>query len=291
MSNNREIKVLHLEPTNVCQAKCPLCIRETNINFDKKQKHHLSMQQILQVLDITTIANLDKMFMCGNYGDPAAGRFTLDIYQQFRTINKQITLGMNTNGALQSPEWWQQLGKTFSNPKDYVVFSIDGLEDTNHMYRIGVNWQQLMANAQAYISTGASAHWDMLVYQHNEHQIDSCRQMARDMGFKWFRAKVSKRPFLNGLKPPAMSIKTTSTASCAIKCHALEERSIYIDARGICYPCCWLGNDLDHVVADISDVASTWNTPIPNTICKQNCSTSNGITAFSAQWRIEEQLC
>jgi hypothetical protein len=29
----RNIKVLHLEPTDVCQAECPLCARETDKNF------------------------------------------------------------------------------------------------------------------------------------------------------------------------------------------------------------------------------------------------------------------
>ena len=32
----REIKVLHLESTNVCQAACPLCARETDPLFDKR---------------------------------------------------------------------------------------------------------------------------------------------------------------------------------------------------------------------------------------------------------------
>ena len=43
---SREIRVLHLEPTDVCQAACPLCARETDENFDKSQKHHLTIDQI-----------------------------------------------------------------------------------------------------------------------------------------------------------------------------------------------------------------------------------------------------
>ena len=31
------VKVLHLEPTDICQAACPLCAREIDFNFDKKQ--------------------------------------------------------------------------------------------------------------------------------------------------------------------------------------------------------------------------------------------------------------
>ena len=76
---------------------------------------------------------------------------------------------------------------------DYDVFSIDGLEDTNHIYRVGVQFKKIMENAKAYIDTGASAHWDMLVFDHNKHQVDECRQLADTMGFTWFRSKETDR--------------------------------------------------------------------------------------------------
>ena len=167
----REIKVLHLESTDVCQAACPLCARELDPLFDKRKKNHLTINQILKHYDDNAIAKLDKVFICGVYGDPAAGKYTLDIFRYFRKINPTITLGINTNGALQTTFWWHELGKLFTQPLDYVVFSIDGLEDTNGTYRVNVNWKKLMSNVEAYIAAGGTAHWDMLVYRHNQHQV------------------------------------------------------------------------------------------------------------------------
>jgi MoaA/NifB/PqqE/SkfB family radical SAM enzyme len=285
----RDIKILHLEPTDVCQAACPLCWRETDNNFDKNLYHHLSVSQILQAFDQEKIKNLHKMFMCGNYGDPAAGKFTLDIYREFRKINPDITLGMNTNGALQNPSWWQQLASILNQPTDYVVFSIDGLEDTNHVYRKNVAWKKLIDNVAAFISAGGSAHWDMLVYQHNEHQVDFCRNLAKDMGFTWFRAKVSKRPFIDNLAPPLTLKPFDTVRGNTIKCHALVDKSLYIDARGIVKPCCWLGN-YNTEIKDIDEVAVTWHTADPHKVCKQSCSVANEKTAFEHQWRIEEQF-
>ena len=83
----RNIKVLHIEPTDVCQAACPGCLREINTDFNKNSKHHLTISKILQVFSDKKIKKLDKMFMCGVYGDPAAGFYTLDIYRYFRNIN------------------------------------------------------------------------------------------------------------------------------------------------------------------------------------------------------------
>jgi sulfatase maturation enzyme AslB (radical SAM superfamily) len=204
--------------------------------------------------------------MCGDYGDPAAGKYTLDLYRYFRSINSNIVLGMNSNGGLQTTFWWHGLAKILNQPQDYCVFSIDGLNDTNAIYRKNVNWDKVMANAEAFISAGGSAHWDMLVYKHNQHQVNECEQRAREMGFKWFRAKVSKRPMLAGLEVP-MNWHQPVKKLGVIRCHAIKEKSEYIDARGRKIPCCWLGNNIIDPVKDIDTVKATWKTNLPNHVC------------------------
>ena len=282
----RDIKVLHIEPTDVCQAACPLCARETDPKFCKDQKHHLTIGHIQQHFNDNRIKSLDKVFMCGNYGDPAAGAHTSDIYNWFRQINPTITLGMNTNGAIQNTFWWNKIGRLFNQPRDYVVFSIDGLEDTNAVYRKGVTWPKLMQNAQAFIEAGGSAHWDMLIYQHNEHQVDECEQLARNMGFKWFRAKVSKRPLTDRLEWPRNY--QAQTFDGAIQCHAQQEKSAYIDAQGNLSPCCWIGaTQIDFVRTDsVADFVTK-----KHATCVKTCSTDQSATVFLNQWRKEIELC
>jgi len=286
----RRLKVLHIEPTDVCQAACPLCARETDPTFRKNVKHHLKIEQIQQHFSDRVLAGLDKMFMCGNYGDPAAGYYTMDIYNYFRSVNPKITLGMNTNGAIQSTFFWHALGKLFNQTNDYCVFSIDGLEDTNQIYRRNVNWNKLMANAQAFIAAGGSAHWDMLVYRHNQHQVTACEQMARDMGFTWFRAKVSRRTYVDGLEAPIGWQVPKQTAS-KISCHALAEKSAYIDAQGHLGPCCWQGvRQHDFVKDDLKTLKLTWNTE-PDPVCASACASNKHATVFTSQCQREVQLC
>ena len=278
----RRIKVLHIEPTDVCQAACPLCSRETNPDFNKSDQHHLRVEHIQRLYTEKELKKLDKVFMCGNYGDPAAGKHTLDLYRYFRLLNPNIELGMNTNGAVQTTFWWHGLSQILNQPKDYCVFSIDGLEDTNATYRKNVDWRKLMSNAEAFIAGGGSAHWDMLVYKHNQHQVDACKQLARDMGFTWFRAKVSKRPMISGLEAPLnWTVPEQKTGS--IKCHALAEKSEYVNARGRKIPCCWLGNSIVDPITDIEEVKITWRTNTPNLTCASVCSTKKTTTAFQDQ--------
>lgn len=280
----RNVKVLHLEPTDVCQASCALCARETDPVFNKKNQHHLDMYKIMKVFDADRIAKLDKMFMCGNYGDPAAGKYTLDIYREFRTLNKDIVLGMNTNGGLQNTIWWFELARIFNQQQDYVVFSIDGLEGTNNTYRQGVDWRKLISNVRSFIEAGGSAHWDMLVYRHNQHEVDECEQLARDMGFKWFRAKVSKRTFTEALQFPT-GWKPISTTTSKVSCHALKEQSVYIDAQGNLGPCCWLGSRQKNFITDVDAI------PTQDPVCFSACGIADSGTAFDQQWQREVQLC
>lgn len=281
----RKIKVLHLEPTDVCQLACPACAREIDTTFNKRQQHHLTIDQIRKCLTDTQIKKLEKMYMCGVYGDPAAGKYTLDIYRWFRTLNPNIALGMNTNGALQTTFWWHELGTMLKQQQDFVVFSIDGLEDTNSVYRVNSNWGKLMSNVEAFISAGGRAHWDMLVYKHNQHQVDACEQLARDMGFKWFRVKVSRRPLTKGLEAPTswiVPLFVPGKISCSVK----KENSIYIDAQGKVYPCCWQpGKETDFKAIQLS-----WKSSTPNQTCFNTCSTNQEKTTFSSQWQREVEF-
>lgn len=287
---SREIHVVHLEPTDVCQARCPQCARETDRFFDSRQHHHLSVDNIQNVLPMSVMQKLHKMFMCGNYGDPAAGRHTLELYRYFRGHQPTIVLGMNTNGGIGTQNWWQELASIMNQSQDYVVFSIDGLADTNHLYRIGVDWDRLMKNAQAFINAGGSAHWDMLIYQHNEHQVERCKELARDLGFRWFRSKVTRRPMVENLRLPT-SIPANTSSATYIDCHALNEKSVYIDAQARISPCCWLGSRQQNFVTDFSKIQSSWHTAAPEPVCLTTCGRNTMGTTFQQQWRQEIQLC
>ena len=287
---DRDIDVLHLESTDVCQAACPLCLRETDILFDKNEKNHLTYDQIIECFPENKIKKLKKMFICGDYGDPAAGRHTLNIYRKFRSVNPEITLGMNTNGALRSRDWWEELATMLNKTYDYVVFSIDGLADTNHLYRVNVDWEKLMENVSAFINNGGSAHWDMLIYQHNQHQVEDAKKMAVDMGFTWFRAKVSKRPETKTIKHPVGWNIPTKSINNNISCAALNDKSVYIDARGKIRPCCWLGDRKHDNISSFEEIKKSWSSPNPHPVCKNTCGMVEGKTTFDQQWQQEIQI-
>ena len=280
-----KVKILHLEPTSHCNAACPACNRyDSNGQLNPNVKiTNLSLEKLQSVISEEFVANLDKMYMCGNHGDPAAGRYTMDIYRWFRSINSSITLGMNTNGAIRSKEWWDELGSMLSNPTDYVVFSIDGIEDTNHIYRRNVVWSKLMRNVEAFIAAGGRAHWDMLIFKHNEHQIEQAKLLAEELGFVNFRCKISRRERTwqdNLIEKPTSLLTNFHTKATDISCAALNESSVYIDVNGKIYPCCWLAIDAvnNRRNYDLNHIPS-----LSNATCERVCGITDR-SNFEKQW-------
>lgn len=198
MYKYEELEVVHLEMTEACNASCPMCARNLNGGAVNPYLHNreLTIDDIHRIFPQDFVRQLKRIYMCGNYGDPAVARDTLEAFQYFRTTNPDINLSMHTNGSMKRPEWWAELAKTIGR-KGYVIFGLDGLEDTNHLYRQGTVWSKIMENVQAFIAAGGRARWDFIVFAHNEHQVEQAEQLSKDMGFEKFQYKKSARFFSN----------------------------------------------------------------------------------------------
>ena len=191
-----DIKTVHLEITDKCNAACPMCARNINGGEDNPQLPgtELFIEDIKKIFEPSFIAQLDRMYMCGNYGDPIAAKDTLEAFAYFREHNPKMNLSMMTNGSAKKPEWWKTLAQVLG-PKGYVTFSIDGLEDTNHLYRQNTIWSKIIENAQAFIDAGGRARWDYIVFAHNEHQVEAAEEISKKMKFEKFQFKKSARFF------------------------------------------------------------------------------------------------
>lgn len=190
-----EIKTVEWEITNRCNASCPQCPRN---NYGGKVVNSLTMHDVTLVqaqsmLPLSLMTNLETVYFCGTYGDPAVNRELLEICKWLKQHNLKI--GIHTNGGIQKPDWWAELASILTTD-DFVVFSIDGLEDTNHIYRIGVFWNKLLDNIKSFISAGGVAHWDYIVFKHNEHQVEQAKELSEQLGFAKFNYKKTSR-FIN----------------------------------------------------------------------------------------------
>lgn len=195
---NGIIEGVHWEPSDKCNSACPMCPRYTFDGFENPglANTEWTLDNFIKAWPEEFIKNLRKILSCGNFGDPCACRDFSKIYQYVREVNPTIGLACNTNASLRTPQWWYDLGTVMraeQNKGNYCTFSLDGLEDTNHIYRRKTNFKKSIENAQAFIDAGGVAHWDFIVFKHNEHQVEEARDMAIKMGFKNFNVKKTTR--------------------------------------------------------------------------------------------------
>ena len=252
----KDIRDVHLELTSKCQARCPMCPRRINggILNPLITLNEITLDQFKEWFPKNLIQQLDSLFMCGNLGDPIIAQDCLEIFQYLRDTNPNIRLSMHTNGSARTKEFWR--GLAYTNVR--ITFGIDGLEDTHSLYRIGTDYDKIIDNAYDFIQAGGEAEWHMLVFKHNEHQIEECRETSSEIGFKKFTTKHTSRFIDNKfhvldddgrtthiLLPTDRSttmipLVQSNLLSTEISCKAKKHKQIYVSADGTVSPCCWL---------------------------------------------------
>jgi hypothetical protein len=195
--NFSELNQLHIELTNACNAACPMCTRfhvNSPLIRPDLEIDQITIDKFKKYFPPEVIKRCDVILFCGVHGDPGMARDLYEICEYIDQVSPSTTVRMNTNGGMRKPEFWAKLGALFAKKLNdhwswQCTFSIDGLGDTNHLYRRNVEWDKLMANVNAFIGAGARAEWDYLIFKHNEHQIDEAKEMSDKLGFYSFVPK------------------------------------------------------------------------------------------------------
>lgn len=238
--NELGVKKLHIEPTNRCNSRCPHCPRTNSISIKNSGIKELTLDLIKKI----NISRLTHVFMCGNYGDPILCDEIYDICDYF----KDYDLNIDTNGSIRSSDWWGKLGKLFANTNSRVTFALDGLKDTNSIYRIGTDWDKIMDNVKSYISAGGNAGWQFLIFDHNKDQVEEARELSKSLGFKTFKLKRAIRrtndTSIKFVNSGWASLENVYKKKKEVICRASKNNKtykFYISCDGDVLPCCHWG--------------------------------------------------
>ena len=256
-----EITRLQIELTSYCNANCPSCERydyyydNSNPYGRKLNNNHISISDFEKWIN-HDFKNLKKIHFCGNIDEPTLNPDLLKICDYINSRYPYVEIWIATNGGTKNKKFWQKL----ANFNTVVVFGIDGLSDTNHIYRKNVSWLKLEQNYKSYIKHGGKAIWQFIVFEHNKHQLLSAKKMSEDNNFFAFNEKYSERE-----NHEVIEIKKHNLEKQNLKCKATHlnselEKSFFIDVNGTVWPCCWMatahytkkfydffGSDMNHV--------------------------------------------
>lgn len=268
-----DLKLVHLEISNRCQASCPMCDRNIRggVTNPLINKSDWTIDEFQNVFTPEVLKQVHLIYFCGNFGDPCINNDLPEMLKYIRKHRKHLAVHIHTNGGMRKPEWWANLAQYLQNEDSYIVFSIDGLSDTHSLYRIGTNYNQVIDNAKAFIAAGGSAHWAFLRFKHNEHQVKEAQRRATNLGFKKFALKDTNRFHGNEkyavwdenkntthyLEPASSSnmkfipremLNVDSVkkyvSEVKIDCQVQKTEEVYIDVFGHLYPCCFLAHSL-----------------------------------------------
>lgn len=264
MYNLETITGIQFELSSHCNSKCPQCPRYDTYGRIHKDLNitHLNVD-IIKNLPMEKMKNLKKIIFCGNFGDPLMHPELDKIVDFF----KDQEIWISTNASLRKKEWWNNFGK---NKNISVSFCLDGIGKTHEIYRRNTSYTKIIENAKSFIGAGGTAHWQFIVFRHNEHQMDEAKKLSETLGFKKIEFLYSDRfdfadktavynngRYLYDLEKPSKQIalreelnvetgekfffkflnKNKGTISCVWK----KRQEIYIHSDGIVYPCCMLG--------------------------------------------------
>jgi len=268
-----QIKIVHVEASSRCNSRCPMCSRFTADGFIQPELNEsdLTSEVFYKLFTKEFTGQLEHVYFSGVYGDPCLNKLVPE-FVNYLMDNGCKSVSIDTNGGYRSKDWWASLAR----PHVMINFALDGTDnETLDKYRIGVVYDKAYANMKAFVSAGGNAQWNFIVFKHNEHQVETAKQLAADIGAKFrlkvtqkFRGRKNYKVMIDGvqqytLEPPEQesfrhpNVGTVEHIPISIfkykdysklyhlnenkvSCKIQQRQEIYLTSIGLLMPCCYL---------------------------------------------------
>lgn len=299
-----KLDTVHVEITNRCNAMCPGCTRQDPDTgklldfFNTTNEVDWSLSDFKDILPPHIVKDTN-IFFGVTIDEPLMNPNFLDIAKYVIECGGNIEL--DTNAGAGTETTWTEFGiLSRDNPgRIRVGFSVDGYEDTNHIYRVNVKWNTVVRNMKAFAQNCKDATWVYLAFDHNEHDIPKAEQLATEMGIK-FKVRANTRNIKSWvsnttIKKDKKIVKETKIVKVdsdskfkhsdfekikklkrrksdeytkseldTISCLLIDQQEVMIDWSKRMWPCCWWGDaylskDKKWMKNIISQYGDDWN--------------------------------
>tara|TARA_A100001015_G_C14890465_1_gene672193 strand:- start:32 stop:1153 length:1122 start_codon:yes stop_codon:yes gene_type:complete len=195
--NPHDLEYVQWEPTSYCNANCIGCPRTDNETmltkpYIVKFQRHASAEQVQYFIDSIVderLVNLKTLQYNGNIGDAMMHPNIDDILISISRRRPSIHQIVHTNGGGPWAKKFAKVGEYISkenlDANIAFTFSIDGLEDTNDMYRKNVQWKHIITNSEVLRKHNVNVKWRMIKFNHNAHQIAEAEKIAKSWGWEF----------------------------------------------------------------------------------------------------------
>lgn len=168
-----------IEPTSICNLKCPLCPSGTGKL--ERTKGFMDINLYKKVID--EVKDTTIMIILWNQGEPLLHENLIEMIRYNHSYGLFTMTSSNLN-HLPDPEGLVQSGL------DTLIVSLDGAsQETYNKYRVNGDFQTVISNTEALIkakkklsSTTPVIKWQFIVMKHNEHEIQTIKELAKKIG-------------------------------------------------------------------------------------------------------------
>lgn len=172
---------LVVEPTNICNFRCPLC--PTGQGVKGRPKGKMSFANFKEIID--EMGPYLYSLRLENWGEPLLNEeiFSMILYAK----TKKITTSFNTNFSFLDENGTKEL---ILSGLDHIKISLDGASEESYVkYRVGGNFNKVIDNIRCLIrmrkqlnKTNPLVEIQFIVMKHNEGEIDRMRQLCSELG-------------------------------------------------------------------------------------------------------------
>ena len=251
---------ISLEPTTSCNLRCPECPSGLR-----------SFTRPTGMLDPILFRNtIDQLYKTLTYlifyfqGEPYLHKEFIDLVRY--ASEKKIYTATSTNGHYLNDE---NARKTVESGLDRLIISLDGTtQDVYQQYRVGGNIEKVLEGARNIVkwkkklgSKKPYTIFQFLVVQPNEHQIESVKKLAKEIGVDNVGLKTAQIYDYKYGSPLIPTIdyysryKNNGNGTYSIKNKLLDHcwkmwHSCVITWDGLVVPCCF-DKDAEYVMGDL----------------------------------------
>ncbi|MDP8269653.1 MAG: radical SAM/SPASM domain-containing protein [Candidatus Tenebribacter davisii] len=171
--------VVMIEPTNICNLKCPLC--PTGNGTLKRKKGYMSLEVFQKI--INDIEKTAFMVVLWNQGEPYLNK-DFSKMVKYASDRGLFTL-VSTNGNID-----YNAEEVVKSGLDSMIVSLDGTEqETYNKYRINGKLDKVLDGVHQIVEARKKLNrknpllrWQFLVMKHNEHEIEKIKQLSKELG-------------------------------------------------------------------------------------------------------------
>jgi len=261
---NKYFKGLMIEPTNICNLRCPICITGNGLNGAPKGTMKFSHFKVI----IDQVKNFLENILLWGWGEPFLAP---DIMKMIDYADKNdILTTIHTNGTVLNKKMMGQFKKNY---RLNISFSIDGITQKSYAYyRKGGNLKKVFKNLSYLVNLKEKYNlfnlriiWQFLIMKTNEHAILKAQKLAESIGVDKFLlktigiAKTHHRyddfiPANKKLRRERRGEKKQTNQNCSF----IKPGRPVVSWQGDIYPCCqdfWgeykMGNAFEDKLLDI----------------------------------------